>query len=508
MKTAAAFSLKSLVMAGAMAFAATLPAAVIQVGTGGGTTSPGGWSSGGPDTVDAFTALVADAAKFGTLYDSASGYVGGGTVTGDLYYAFTARSMDRRGDPVYCPTNMSSAVPYDLGTAFAGGQLVGDTPSLNVGEGRGRWAYSFNVGTNGTGSANEFPIRKDPAPARVALFEVHVHYNSSAVDDATVTIWTYDNLAGQRQPVTNDVATSTQTLATASSDFSFNKFQFSSGHADTRPCTRWLFSNVVFAQNAGEAPYYLLTHPVNTYSQSLIQLGTGGGTNTVAACAPATNFVTISALTADPASFGSLYDSASGLVGGGTVSGEVYYAFTARSLDRTGDTCLPAGTTAYTPHNPGNSTAGGQLIGGPGLLLGIGQQFGNWGMGWFTTAICKGGGDFGPRIDAATARVSLFEVRLIFNPSANDTAYVTKYDFDNLPNQRQPTIWDVPDYTRSLAVSGNLSFSQFQFITGHAESATTRWVFSNVVFTRTPGTASLYLLDPPPPPAGTIISLR
>lgn len=480
---------------------------VIQVGTGGGMTSPGDWSSGDPDVADAFTALVADAAKFGDLYDSASGYVGGGTVTGDLYYAFTARSMDRQGSAPYCPTNMTSAAPYTLGTAFAGGQLVGSTPSLNVSEGRGRWAYSFNIGTNGTGSANEFPIRKDPAPTRVALFEVHVHYNSSAVDNATVTIWTYDNLTGQRQPVTNDVATSTQTLATASSDFSFNTFQFSSGHADTTPLTRWLFSNVVFAQNAGEAPYYLLTHPVNTYSQSLVQLGTGGGTNTVAACAPATNFVTISALTADPASFGALYDTASGLVGGGTVSGEVYYAFTARSLDRTGDTCLPAGTTAYTPHSPGSSTGGGQLVGGAGLLLGIGQQFGNWGMGWFTTAICKGGGDFSPRIDAATTRVSLFEVRLRFT-SGNDTAYVIKYDFDNLPDQRQPTLLDTPAYTRALSVSGNLSFNQFQFITGHAESLTTRWAFSNVVFTRDPGTAALYLLDPPPPPRGTLISLQ
>jgi hypothetical protein len=494
-------------MAGLSVPVTLLHSAVIQVGTGGGVTSPGGWSSGDVVT-NAFTALTVDSGKFGILYDSASGCVGGGTVTGDLYYAFTARSLDRRGDPVYCPTNTSSAVPYDLGTSFAGGQLVGAAPSLNVGEARGRWAYSYNIGTNGSGSANEYSTpRQDPSPARAALFEVHVHYNSSAVDSATITMWTYDSLSGQRQPMTNDLATSTQTLATASSDFSFNQFQFISGHADATPYTRWMFSNVVFAQNAGEAPNYLLTHPVNNIRTSLIQLGTGGGTNEVAACSPATNFVTIAALTADPAQFGSLYDSASGRVGGGTVSGEVYYAFTARSLDRTGDTCLPAGSIAYQPNNPGSSCAGGQLV-GANPSLGIGQQFGNWGMGWFVNSVCRGGGDFGPRIDAATNRVSLFEVRLRFMPSGNDTAYVTHYVFDGLPNRRQPTASDTPAYMRSLAVSGDFSFNKFQFITGHSSSAKTRWVFSNVVFTRDPATAALYLLDPPPPPGGTVISLR
>jgi hypothetical protein len=495
-----------LLMAGLSMSAASLHSAVIQVGTGGGMTSPGTWSSGDVVT-NGFTALTVDSTKFGELYDSASGYVGGGTVTGDLYYAFTARSLDRMGTAIYCPTNMSSAVPFLLGASFAGGQLVGAAPSLNVGEAFGRWAYSFNIGTNGGGSANEFPTRLDPAPARVALIEVHVHYNSSAADNATVTLWTYDNLPGQRQPVATDAAASTQTLATVNSDFSFNTFQFISGHADTTPCTRWLFSNVVFAQNAGEAPAYLLTHPVNNIRKWLIQLGTGGRTNEVAASSPATNFVTAVVLTADAAGFGNLYDSASGFVGGGAVSGEVFYAFTARSLDRTGDTCLPAGSIAYQPNNPGYSGAGGQLI-NANPSLGIGQKAGNWGMGWFTATNCTGGGDFGPRIDAATNRVSLFEVRLRFAPSGNDTAYVTHYVFDGLPNQRQPTATDTPAYMRSLSISGDFSFNKFQFVTGHSASTKTRWVFSNVVFTRDPATAALYLLAPPPSPFGTTISLR
>jgi len=129
-------------------------------------------------------------------------------------------------------------------------------------------------------------------------------------------------------------------------------------------------------------------------------------------------------------------------------------------------------------------------------------------MGWFTATNCTGGGDFGPRIDTSTNRVSLFEVRLRFNPSGTDTAYVTHYVFDGLPGQRQPTASDTPAYMRSLAVIGDFSFNKFQFITGHSSSVKTRWAFSNVVFTRDPGTAALYLLDPPPPPRGTFISLR
>lgn len=60
-------------------------------------------------------------------------------------------------------------------------------------------------------------------------------------------------------------------------------------------------------------------------------------------------------------------------------------------------------------------------------------------------------------------------------------------------------ISDLPAHVRTLVVGGDFSFGRFQFITGHAESKRTRWSFSNVVFTRTPGTTALCLLDPPPP---------
>lgn len=479
---------------------------VLQVGTGGGTTAPGAWTSG--DAVsNAFTALTVDPEKFGALYDSASGKVGGGEVSGDLYYAFTARSLDRAGDS-NLPVGSVAYSPHDPGNSFAGGQLVGDSPSLSVSQAYGNWAMGYNIGANGSGPNAYFgnPLRLDMAPARVALFEVHVHYNASAADTATITLRVYDNLLGQRQPNTSDIAVYTQVLDTASSDFSFSSFQFISGHQDSLP-TRWLFSNVVFAQNANEASDYLLAQRIQT-AASIIQASKGACTNSPGEWVSGEAvYNSITALTVTPANFGSLYDSASGLVGGGTVTGQVYYAFTARPLDRAGDTLLPAGSANNTPYAPFTSLAGGQLVGAT-PSLGISQGYTSWGLSYFLGLGIEGPRpDFSPRIDFAPARVCLYVVCLDFNASANDTATIALYAFDNLPDQRQPNGADTPTYTRYASVTGDFSFNAFRYIVGHADTMPTRWVFSNVVFARDALAAADYILNPPAPARGTMIAL-
>ena len=177
---------------GAVLVAGLAQAAVLQVGTGGGTTAPGVWTSGAAVS-NAFTALTVVPGNFGPLHDSASGKVGGGTVTGQLYYAFTARSLDRAGD-TRLPTNSIAGYPYNPGTSFAGGQLVGASPSLSVSQALGNCAYGYNIGACGSGASTFFGNpRLDMAPARVALFEVHVQYNASASDNGTITMWLYDN---------------------------------------------------------------------------------------------------------------------------------------------------------------------------------------------------------------------------------------------------------------------------------------------------------------------------
>lgn len=206
-----------------------------------------------------------------------------------------------------------------------------------------------------------------------------------------------------------------------------------------------------------------------------------------------------------PGNFGDLYDSTSGLVGGGTVSGDLHYAFTSRSLDRAGDTLLPIGSTNYVPHQPDSSFAGGQLV-GAAPSLGISQKYSNWGMGFFTGVNGTGGGDFSPRIDMAPARVSLFDVWLHLNASGNDSATIVMYTYDNLTAQRQPAAADMPTYTRRITVTGDFSFKALQFISGHADSyPSARWVFSNAVFSRNATAATDCLLNPPVPERGTLL---
>ena len=477
-------------------------AAVLQVGTGGGTTAPGTWSSGATVS-NAFTALTVVPGNFGSLYDSASGRVGGGTVAGDLYYAFTARSLDRAGDTLL-PTNSVAGSPYSPGTSYAGGQLVGAAPSLSVSQAYGNYAFGYNIGTNGTGANTFFNNpRVDLAPARVALFEVHVQYNASANDAATITVRLYDNLPFQRQPIASDVAAYTQTVNTASSDFSFAAFQFISGHADANP-TRWQFSNVAFAQNAGEASDYILAHPASVLP-SVVQVGSGGTTAPGTWTSGAIVSNAIVALTVTPAKFGDLYDSSSGMVGGGAVAGDIYYAFTACCLDRAGSSLLPTGSAVNSPYSPDNAFGGGQLV-GAAPSLGFGQKYGNWGLSYFLSANGSGGGDFPTRIDMAPARVMLYDVRVHFNASANDTAYVVMYTYDNLPSgQLQPLATNTPTYTRQATITGDFAFNAFQFISGHADARPARWRFSNVVFTRNALVAADYILNPPAPPHGTLI---
>jgi hypothetical protein len=332
-----------------------------------------------------------------------------------------------------------------------------------------------------------------------------VQYNASANDSAVITMRLYDNLPFQRQPVATDVAAYTQTINTASSDFSFDSFQFISGHADNTS-TRWQFSNVAFAQNAGEAPDYVLTHPTSVLP-SIIQVGTGGTTVPGAWTSGAIVSHALLAFTVTPSSYGDLYDSASGLVGGGTVAGDVYYAFTACCLDRAGDTLLPAGSANTSPYSPSAAFGGGQLV-GTAPSLGFGQKYGNWGLSHFLSVNGSDGGDFSPRIDMAPARVMLYDVRIHFNASAADTASVVMYTYDNLPaGQQQPVGTNTPTYSRQANITGDFAFNAFQFISGHADANPARWRFSDVVFSRNAMTAADYLLNPPNPARGTLITL-
>ncbi|MDD2600917.1 MAG: hypothetical protein PHO37_17120 [Kiritimatiellae bacterium] len=476
---------------------------ILQVGTIGGITKP---LAGGPAT-NSIPALTVIPENFGALYDSISGLVGGGDVAGDLYYAFTARSLDRTGD-TRLPAGSIALQPYGPANSFAGGQLIGSSPSLSVGQALGHYGHGYNIGVGGTGGNNYFNApRVDMAPARVALFEVHLRFNATDNDSALITMSLYDNLPHLRQPIASD-GVYTQSVISAHGNFAFDKFQFTSGHTDSAPA-RWSFSNVVFAENEGEAAEYLLAHPFST-PNTIIQVGKGGITDPEnwSEGDPATDAIDVNIATND---FGDLYDSASGTIGGGAVIGHLYYAFTARSLDRAGSVLLPAGSTAGQPFYPSNAFAGGQLVRSL-PVLGISQGFGSHGVGCYTGSYGSPKIDFNPRIDMCPARVMLYEVDITFTPSGNDNAKMVMYVYDNLPEgQWQPSVTNTPDYTYTNLdrVNKDLAFNLFQFISGHKDSRSARWLFSDVVFASTPGTAKNYILDPPPPPPppGTVIMI-
>ncbi len=484
---------------GMLFFAVNSSAGILQVGTVGGITTP---PAGGPAT-NTISALTVVPANFGALYDSSSGLVGGGDVSGDLYYAFTARSLDRAGD-TNLPEGSAAYSPYSPSSSFAGGQLVGSTPSLGISQAFGHYGLGYYIGSPDSGVSDFSNPRVDMAPARVALYEVHLHFNASASDSATITMTLYDNLPLMRQPIASDLVY-TQEVRTTFGDFSFNSFRFTSGHTNSNP-NRWSWSNVIFAENEGESSDYLLANPF-TLPDNILQVGTGGTTDPEAWVSgdPATYAIDVNI---DTNAFGELYDSTSGMIGGGAVYGDLYYAFTARSLDRAGSMLLPAGSTNYQPNNPANAFAGGQLV-GASPVLGISQAFGNYGIGYYRSAFGETKSDFSPRIDMCPARVMLYDVHISFNASANDSASIVMYVYDNLPEgQWQPSITNTPSYTRTASTSGNFAFNLFQFISGHKDSLPTRWLFSDVVFASTLGSAREYLLDPPQPPKGTLIMIN
>jgi hypothetical protein len=207
-------------------------------------------------------------------------------------------------------------------------------------------------------------------------------------------------------------------------------------------------------------------------SADFIELGAGGTTN------PAQGGTSGIAVSIDSAAFAAagLWDSGTNQVGGGSVSGDLWYTFIARPLDREGDTRLPGGASHNSAYAyPGNSFGGAQLLLGATPGLGAGQAFGNYAIGGFSgpglTPTSKW--DFGPtRYDLSPNREMLFQVHVHYNSLANDTATLLVTLGDN-------------NVTQSRTLTGDFSFDAFQFISGRTDANLDRWVFSAVGFATT-----------------------
>ena len=238
--------------------AASAQATLIQVGTGG-TTNPTG-SSGTLVTDTISVTLNQSAFAAVGLWDSTSGTVGGGSVSGDLWYAFSATPLDQEGD-----TNLPSGSTLGVtapSNSFGGGETLRGSSVVDcLGGAWGAYAQSYTMGSPGNGgSPIDISPRYDLSPRRMATWLVHVVYANGIDDSISVSPALYDN--------GSSTATTTLTNST-SGDLSFNGFQFASGMASGN-ANRWTFSNVAFATTSAEA-LAGITIPEPT---SMIMLGT------------------------------------------------------------------------------------------------------------------------------------------------------------------------------------------------------------------------------------------
>lgn len=143
---------------------------LIQVASGG-TTSP----SGSEDRID----VTLDTTAFASvgLWDAASSTVGGGSVDGDLYYAFIARPLNREGGANYIPNPPGAVGGLPTPSGARGGGVIsrGSTDVLGVGDNTSAHAYStFGALTGDADLSN----RLDLSPNLPVTFLVHVDYNA------------------------------------------------------------------------------------------------------------------------------------------------------------------------------------------------------------------------------------------------------------------------------------------------------------------------------------------
>lgn len=255
MKTA----IRCWLVAGIVAIGVLPVRAAVLFNATGGTTTPGAWTSGNYVTDQINYAMSSAQAAFQSagLWDSGTSTVGGGSVTGTLYYAFFARPLDREGDtrlPGGASHNGSLQFP---GNSFGGGMLLnGTTPQLNIDQYPGYYAHSYFRGSPDapSGGGDMTGTRYDLSPNRLDLVQVTVQYTGSGNANVTILDTYYDN--GSSTPYASNTTTLTNVPA------SFDTFAFISGHKDAY-ANRWSFdgdtsfagstSAIAFATTAAEA---------------------------------------------------------------------------------------------------------------------------------------------------------------------------------------------------------------------------------------------------------------
>jgi hypothetical protein len=145
------------------------------------------------------------------LLDSASGNIGGGSVSGTLYLRFLIRAHFNTGNGAYGGLHLSRG---DDGT----GVMIGNTLA----------AWAFSIWSPSTSTSADLVNNGGSyrfVDTNVHLIVARIEYRANAAD--TLTVWLDPNASGGE----NSQNSSTTYIGTASGDFSFNRFFLRGGYS-------------------------------------------------------------------------------------------------------------------------------------------------------------------------------------------------------------------------------------------------------------------------------------
>jgi len=482
--------------------------------SGGKRVAQGAGDAGGNDYFNLNPAPGSSWDQAG-LFDSASGTIGGGSVEGVLYISVLVRAHDSSNGTT---ERQTGDLPH--GRYFGLCTWHDSTETLGIGNELGAWAYSIFGTVTGKrdlydgsgGSTTYLNVSRD-----VRLMVVRIAFHANAADD--ISAW-LDPDPDRGDIQTNDVR---RYIGTANGDLSFNRIAYRAGDIPTvdgvdfdevRFGTDW--ASVTPSPSESFAVWYdgqnVSSGYANTsYSASGLTyamangkpLPVSGGKRTTPGTGDAgTDTFSLGAVAGSAWDKANLYDGVSGLIGGGDVSGVLYFG----ALVRAHNAVSAATEYKITTNPPPYGTEAFVLVTRPGLSSSGAVAMGNAWSPWAYSiggAFASGSADLVQMTTNQNTYVSydtkvhMLVAKITFK--AGDTDSVTVW-LDPNPDAGDAQAWDI----RRSMQTGNFSFNQLAYRSGNLGELSS-WDFDEVRFaTDWRGVVT----NLPPFPRGTLLKMH
>jgi len=453
---------------------------VMQV-SGGRRTVDGSGDESGNNGNEYFelNPAIGDKWDLAGLYDSASGDIGGGAVEGVMYLSFLLRAH-------YPASGVSERKDGDLpyGRYFGVDLLRDDNGLLGMGNAWGAHAYSTYGSVtgdqdmkDGTGVSGTWIT----VNTGIHLMVARIAFHANAADD--ISVWLDpDPRDGNTQ--SNDVR---RYIATAKGDLSFNKIGYKAGNIpitnavdfdELRFGTSW--EDVTPVINRKDALWYdgqsadsLFTNTMYNSGGLHYQMANGeylevsGGKRITPGTGDAgTDTFTLETGTESIWQDAGLFNADSGLIGGGDISGILYFGALVRAQNSVKTETEP--TEAYVQlTRPGLNNLG---------AIGMGNGLNPWA---YSIAGVFGGHcdlpreDDTPRFLGYNTSVHMMVAKITYKANASDTVTVwLDPNPDHGDSQDTNTI-------HQATYNGDLSFNQISYRSGNL-GAPSAWEFDEV----------------------------